>query len=1285
MDHSEKVRRQIHPRQNANIFSLIFFGYTCPLFVRGFRKELEDDDLYDVIGKCRSKKCADRLEHAYFSKVKIKEPGKKVSILRIIWNLYGLQYVALGLFHMTGKILFSTLEPEAVSQLVGYFKPGQTRMTIYDALYFAAMMIGLKAFHTIYFQNYVIYLNELALQIKVSFCSLIYRKALRLTPSALADTSLGNIVTVITKDVTQFEHSLNIFNDIWISIVQTIVICYLIYQRVGVSSVVGVLILLAVIPVQGYTSRIIRSFRLKMSKRTDERLQRMQETLSTIKTIKMYTWENVFAEKIGESRFKEMKILMKGAYFKIVLMISSSLVAKFAFYAIIMIYIWLHNDMSAEDIFYVMKIFNHLKHTIAMSFSFGFARLGELSASLKRINHILQLEELPEYIDKPDDEPQIDLRNISLKLNNRDILKNINLKFEVGLNVITGQLGCGKSSLIKVILRDYLLDGGEIRTRGRKSYASQDPWLFPSSIKQNILFGEKYDYKRYISVVQACALEYDFGVLENGDETIVADGGMNLSKGQQARINLARSIYKEADIYLIDDALTALDTKVQEHIFTHCIQGLLKNKCVILVTHNAKHIKLADNLVILHDGSVTFEGKQQNISEDILDSFESVPAYNDNEKEKEDQEESNEKEKLLIVKPEIRRRQIYHENKKSGSVDYHLYQKYFKYSGGFLIGSLLLSSYIGATFLESVSQKMLTNWINQKSNISHVKEKYIQNTTIDLEQFDLENTTTIFLNETFNVSTDIIQEIGRLEIQASQTMNLYTMSIIGYAVTELIKHYLVLKMGITASINIHKIMVTRALHAVMTFFDSFFIGNILNRFSQDLNVIDEHLIFVMTAFIGTLFHLVGVIGLIASVNWKFIIPAAGLALFSILVRTVYIKTSRSLKRLEAATRSPIVGHLNSTMEGLTTIRAYKAQDILKDEFDKHQDLYTSAFYTSLCIRGAFGFIMEISSLFFLVTVIARFFFFDTGINAGDAGLTLTQAGLLTMIIHFGLSTWSEVENNMTSFERVMEYTTIENENKTGLEMVDWPNRGEIIFKNVSLKYSNSNENILADVCFDVKPGNKIGIVGRTGAGKSTIISTLFRLYNYEGQIFIDGIELKTLALDFLRKHISIIPQDPIMFSGTIRSNIDPFGEFVDEDIWKALHKVHLDSSIPSLDTDITELNFSTGQRQLICLSRAIIRKNKIVVLDEATANMDPESEQIAQKIIEDNFLSCTLFIIAHRLDSILDCDKILVLDRGRVAEFDTPLNLLKNENGYFSGMLRNAGMHDVSSRITSLK
>ncbi|KAG5895018.1 Multidrug resistance-associated protein 4, partial [Gonioctena quinquepunctata] len=1191
------------------------------------------------------------------------------------------------------------LEPDSLAKLVAYFKPGQTNMIFNDAVYYAAILIGLKLLHAFYMHNYVIFLNQLAIQMRTAFSSLIYRKVLKLSPKALENTNLGNIVTVISKDVKQFQGAIWLFNDLWIAAIQTIFICFLIYRRIGVTSTIGVAMLFSLLPAQTYMSTVINKLRMKMNKRTDERLQKTQEALSTIRTIKMYTWEKIFGSGIEESRKKEVKTILKSGYAMVTLMITSNFMGKIAFYVLMMVYIYVNDDMSVETVFYLMRNFAILRHSLGMSFSMGFSRIAELIASITRIDRILQLDELEDdVVDKPDDDPQIDLRNVSVTMKDTNILKNITGKMETGFNVITGPLGCGKSSLMKVILRDYPIDEGELRTRGRKSYASQDPWLFPSTIKQNILFGEKYDYKRYNKVVEVCALEYDFKILEKGDETIVADRGLNLSKGQQARINFARAVYKDSDIYLIDDALTALDPKVQDHIYNECLRGFLKKKLIVFVTHNAKHIANADYLMILQNGAVKTADKQMNISRDIIEEIEldekELHQSDIEEKEPEGDDGTNENSEL-INRPQKHKKQIYHEVKKEGKVDLSIYSKYIQLGGGIFFLLFIALMYFVATFTDSSAQKILTNWANERANILSLKEKFFGNESVpevDLTEIfgnELNHTRDIlswsheanisdFLEKTshegLNKTIMTALYVKRLEWHASKTLNLYSIMLISSAILEILKHLIFLRFTFKASVNVHKIMIRSVINSTMALYDTHFIGNILNRFSQDLGVFDEHLPHVLSMLISTSFALAGNVGLIASVSVAFIFPSIVLMVSLMMIRFIYIPTARSLKRLEAATRSPLVGHLNSTIEGLTTIRAYKAQEIVQHEYDQHQDVFTSAYYTSLCVGGAFSFYMDLISICFQTFLIGRCLMNGAGSSAGDVGLAIMQGGMLAMFVQMGLRQWSEAENSMTSVERALEYTDIESETTAGEEVPNWPTNGEITYNKVSLTYTNSQERVLKDISFTVKAKQKIGIVGRTGAGKSSIISTLFRLYNFEGDISIDGVDTKSLPLKFLRHHISIIPQDPIMFSGTIRSNVDPLNEFTDEEIWKTLHKVRLDVLVPNLGTHVEDTNFSTGQRQLICLARAVIRKNKIVVLDEATANMDPETEQIIQKTVKENFSSCTVFVIAHRLESILECDKVIVMDRGEIAEYDHPQVLREKPDGLFTQMLRDAGI-----------
>ncbi|KAH1021181.1 hypothetical protein HUJ04_010728 [Dendroctonus ponderosae] len=1203
------------------------------------KKDLEEDDIYEVIETCEAKKNGDEFEKIWRKR---RESGKS-SLIPVLWKCFGWQYLFLGVINLTWKLVNSILEPLAISKVVSYFNPmGNSGMTFNDAVFYGALKVGLRMFHGTFMQNYIIYIQQISIRMRTAFCSLVYRKALKLTPTAMNEISLGNVITVITKDVMIFERNIMLFNDVWIEIIRLAVVSFLIYNKMGWAGLVGVGVLFTIVPVQIYIAKCIKNLRLDLSEKTDQRLQATQETLSAIKIIKMYTWEKVFSAKVEEKRRLEMSYLMKSMYLRSANFIAGLVTSKVGFYALIMTYIAVNKTADAEIIFYVMKCFGDVKRSIIMLIPMGLGRGAEIYASTQRINKILMSEELNENDNQDYDKPKVVLSGATVKLKKEVILRNVSLKLQPGLTIVTGPLGCGKSSLLKLFLKDFPVHEGKVYTRGTFSYSSQDPWLFPSSIKQNITFGQPFDEDRYNEVVRVCALQYDFNMFEKGDETIVADRGINLSGGQQARINLARAVYKKSEIYLLDDPLHALDPNIQDYIFQNCIQKFLNGEFVVLVTHNLRHKNTADQLIVMKEGEIKYSGKPTEARVDLIKEIE-LEELNEEKKEVNENDTATEESKLL--KPqETPKKKVYSEVKKTGKVDWSVFRQYFAFGGGFLVFSAIVVLFVGSEFSDSYSERLLTNWINIEQNATNTKAHAT--------------------NDTMYAET-----IEKLTNKANWTLRVYSAMIAASVVLDLIKQGLFINFARKASINLHNEMIEKLTTAVMSFYDNYFIGNILNRFSQDLTKIDEHLPHTINHFTRIVLSVGGVVGLVSSINWRFLIPAGVLVVLMIFLQRFYIPAARSLKRLESATRSPLIGHLNATMEGVTTIRAFKAQALLVEEFDRHQDLYTSAHYMTFCIQRAFAFFMEVVSSSFIAVILAKILFFNSGESGGDVGLALTKASMLAGLVEWALMQLSDLENDMTSVERVLEYSAVEQDHYEGQKPVEWPSKGHVVYKAVSLVYKS--EKVLKDISFDIKPNQRIGIVGRTGAGKSSIISTLFRLYNFEGTISIDGVDTKTIALDYLRGKISIIPQDPLLFQGTIRQNIDPYNNYTDDEIWSTLEKVHMKDHIHTLELAITDhgSNFSTGQRQLICLARAIIKKNKIVVLDEATANMDPDAEILAQQAIDAHFADCTMFIIAHRLQAVLQCDKIIVMDKGEIIEFENPMTLLENKNSHFSKML----------------
>ncbi|CAH1236014.1 unnamed protein product [Diabrotica balteata] len=509
---------------------------------------------------------------------------------------------------------------------------------------------------------------------------------------------------------------------------------------------------------------------------------------------------------------------------------------------------------------------------------------------------------------------------------------------------------------------------------------------------------------------------------------------------------------------------------------------------------------------------------------------------------------------------------------------------------------------------------------------------------------------------------------------------IYSCIIVSVIVVTVMRSVSFYKMCMNASVKLHNTMLAKICNGTMLFFNTNPSGRILNRFSKDIGCIDETLPNVLVDTIQIALNVLAVNIVIATVNPWILISTVAIGCLFYFFKVVYVSSSRNLKRMEAATRSPVFSHIHASLQGLTTVRAFGAQEILRVEFDKHQDLHSSAYYLFLCCNRTFGFWLDLLCVGYIAVVTFSFFVFGSAYG-GNVGLAITQAISLTGMFQWGMRQWSELDNSMTSVERVLDYINIKQESheKQKEPPKRWPENGMLEFQSVYLRYATNLPYVLNNLTFKIKPKEKVGIVGRTGAGKSTLISALFRLTDIEGKILIDGICTSDIPLTSMRSKIAIIPQSPVLFSGTVRSNLDPMDEYDDEDLWRALEEVALKDVVSDmemgLESKIGEAgsNLSLGQRQLVCLARAIVRKNKILVLDEATANVDPKTDALIQSTIRNKFANCTVLTIAHRLHTVMDSDKVLVMDAGSAVEFNHPHILLQNTEGIFCSLVKQTG------------
>ncbi|XP_028693047.2 ATP-binding cassette sub-family C member 4 isoform X4 [Macaca mulatta] len=791
------------------------------------------------------------------------------------------------------------------------------------------------------------------------------------------------------------------------------------------------------------------------------------------------------------------------------------------------------------------------------------------------------------------------------------------------------------------------------------------------------------DGKKMVHVQDFTAFwDKDLQLLEDGDLTVIGDRGTTLSGGQKARVNLARAVYQDADIYLLDDPLSAVDAEVSRHLFELCICQTLHEKITILVTHQLQYLKAASQILILKDGKMVQKGTYTEFLKSGID-FGSLL--------KKDNEES---EQLPVPgTPTLRNRTfsessvwsqqssrpslkdgavetqdtenvpvtLSDENRSEGKVGFQAYKNYFRAGAHWIVIIFLILLNTAAQVAYVLQDWWLSYWANQQST----------------------------LNVTVNGGGNVTKKLD-----LNWYLGIYSGLTAATVLFGIARSLLVFYVLVNSSQTLHNKMFESILKAPVLFFDRNPIGRILNRFSKDIGHLDDLLPLTVLDFIQTLLQVVGVVSVAVAVIPWIAIPLVPLGIVFIFLRRYFLETSRDVKRLESTTRSPVFSHLSSSLQGLWTIRAYKAEERCQELFDAHQDLHSEAWFLFLTTSRWFAVRLDAICAMFVIVVAFGSLILAKTLDAGQVGLALSYALTLMGMFQWCVRQSAEVENMMISVERVIEYTDLEKEAPWECQKrppPTWPHEGVIIFDNVNFMYSLDGPLVLKHLTALIKSREKVGIVGRTGAGKSSLISALFRLSEPEGKIWIDKILTTEIGLHDLRKKMSIIPQEPVLFTGTMRKNLDPFNEHTDEELWNALQEVQLKETIEDLpgkmDTELAESgsNFSVGQRQLVCLARAILRKNQILIIDEATANVDPRTDELIQKKIREKFAHCTVLTIAHRLNTIIDSDRIMVLDSGRLKEYDEPYVLLQNKESLFYKMVQQLGKAEAAALTETAK
>uniref|UniRef100_A0A8W4FM45 Multidrug resistance-associated protein 4 n=1 Tax=Sus scrofa TaxID=9823 RepID=A0A8W4FM45_PIG len=1127
--------------------------------------------------------------------------------------------------------------------------------------------------HHLYFYH----IQRVGMRLRVAMCHMIYRKALHLSNSATRETSTGQIVNLLSNDVNRFDQVTMFLHFLWVGPLQAVAVTALLWMEVGISCLAGMAVLILLLLLQSCIGKLFSSLRSKTAAYTDDRIRTVSEVKTGIRTVKMYTWEKSIMDLIARLRRKEISKILRSSYLRGLNLASFFALSKIMVFVTFITIVLLENVITASQVFVMVTLFEALRLSGTLHFPMAVEKVSEAVVSIRRVKNFLLLDEVSERNSQlpSDGETIVQLQDFTAfwdKASGIPTLQGLSFTVRPGeLLAVVGPVGAGKSSLLSAVLGELPPSQGQVTVRGRIAYVPQQPWLFPGTMRSNILFGKKYEKDRYEKVLKACALEE---LLVGRDLTVVGDRGTPLSAGQKARISLARAMYQDADIYLLDDPLSAVDAGVSKHLFEQCIRQALHEKITILVTHQLWYLKAASQILILKDGKIMKKGTYVEFPKPGVD-FEDILLKTNEEaepsrvpdsptlrgwpSESSVQSQESPRPSLEDAAPEDQDSETIQvtlslESRSEGKVDFKTYKDYFTAGAHWNIIILLILINIAA----QVNKDICFGLRPQANELS-----------------------TLYAMAYGKGSLILLPDPGWYFTPYS----VLTAGTVLFGITRSLLMFYVL---VNSSQTLHKQMLESVLRAPVLFFDRNPTGRILNRFSKDTGHMDDLLPQIFQDFVQTFLLVMGVVGVMVVVIPWTVIPLIPLGIIFFVLRRYFLETSRDVKRLECATRSPVFSHLASSLQGRWTIQAFKAQQRFQELFDAHQDLHSEAWFLSLTTSRWFALCLDAICAIFVIGVAFGSLFLAETLNVGQVGLVLSLALTFTVMVPRCVRQSAEAETMMISVERVIEYIDLEKEApwEYGYRpLPSWPHEGSIDFSNVSFRYSSDEPLVLKNFTALIYSNEKVGIVGRTGAGKSSLVSALFRLSEPEGRIWIDGIWTTTIGLHDLRKKMSVVPQEPVLFTGTMRKNLDPFHEHTDEELWNALEEVQLKEAVEGLpgklNTELAESgsNLSAGQRQLVSFARAILRKNQILIIDKATSNVDPRTDELIKKKVREKFAQCTVLTITNRLSTVIDSEFVMVLDSGRQIEYSSPYTLLQNKNSLFYKMVQHLGEAEATA------
>ncbi|XP_061083753.1 ATP-binding cassette sub-family C member 2-like isoform X1 [Conger conger] len=1204
--------------------------------------------------------------------------------------------------------LLSFIAPQLLKLLVSYTHD----MTIYTwtGYLYTVLLLLVNIVQSLFMQQYLQRCFVLGTQVRTAITAAVYKKTLVVSNDARKECTVGETVNLMSADAQRFNDVTNSIQQLWSCPLQIALAIMFLWLELGPSTLAGLAVMVLMVPINGLLATKSRGFQMENMKYKDNRMKIMNEMLNGIKTLKLYAWEPPYEAQVQEIREKELGVMKKFAYLISMSTFFFACVPALVSLATFAVFVSVtpENVLDAQKAFTSISLFNLLSFPLEM-LPLLISAIVQASVSKKRLEKFLGAEDLDRKTVCHDSSFNTAVSvcdgTFAWGKDIDPVLKSVSLDIKPGrLVAVVGAVGAGKSSLISAILGEMHSIKGYINIMGSVAYVPQQAWIQNATLRDNILFGSALEEARFQKVLDACALVPDLELLPGGDQTEIGEKGINLSGGQKQRVSMARAVYSSADIFLLDDPLSAVDSHVGKHLFNEVVgpNGLLKDKTRILVTHGVSFLPQVDEIVVLVDGKVSEIGSYNNLKasggafSEFLRTY-AMESSQDHSQPGSDVTSGSDKKEMDGV-PERQEPQVdcSTEDVVSATVNRENSLRHSQYKARLKKHSSVKKlkdvppSNKGQNLIEK--EAMETGKVKFSMYLQYLKAMGWGYCIIVFVVYLLQNIA--FIGQNLWLS-DWTNDSAKYENDtypnSVRDMRVGVFGALGVAqgILVFLATLLMANGAIAASRIMHTRLLSNILRAPMLFFDTTPLGRVVNRFAKDMFTVDEAIPMSFRSWLMSLLEVICTMFVICLATPIFTAVIFPLAVIYYFVQRFYVATSRQLSRLDSVSRSPIYSHFSETISGLSVIRAYGHQDCFLRHNETTIDENLKSVYPWvasnrwLSIRLEFlgNLVVFFSALF---AVISR-----GHIYSGLVGLTISYALNVTQTLNLLVRMTSELETNIVAVERVNEYAEIETEAPWVTDNrppKGWPDSGKLCLKNYQVRYRPELELVLHGITCDIESTEKIGIVGRTGAGKSSLTNCLFRIIEAAGgQIFIDGVDIATLGLHDLRSRLTIIPQDPVLFSGTLRMNLDPFEKFNNEDVWRVLELAHLKAFVgglkDGLNHEVTEGggNLSVGQRQLLCLARALLRKSRILILDEATAAVDLEMDSLIQTTIRQEFSHCTVLTIAHRIHTILDSSRVMVLDAGKIVEFDCPSVLLKRQ-GHFYAMAKDAGITSLDNK-----